>query len=200
MALIEFFFDFSSPYSYLASTQVERVAKAAGAPFEAKPFVLGAVFKASGNTAPGAIAAKAVYIARDVGAWARTYGVPFSFNDRFPVNAIRAHRMVLAVDDPALRWRVIQRIFRAFWGENADITDAAVLATLLREAGADADAATARHETPEVKDRLRANTDDAIARGAFGAPSFFVGDELFVGNDRLPFVERAAKGERIYVG
>lgn len=195
---IEFFFDFSSPYSYLASTQVAQVASRAGATFEAKPFVLGAVFKGSGNVMPGTVPAKAVHMLRDLGAWARDYGVPLQFNTRFPFNAIKAHRAVLAIDDEPARWRAIQRIFKAAWADDADVTDEAMLARLLDEAGCDATAALARHESQGVKDRLRALTDEALARGAFGAPTFFVGDEMFVGNDRLSFVERAARGERIY--
>jgi 2-hydroxychromene-2-carboxylate isomerase len=199
MPHIEFFFDFSSPYSYLASTQLEAVARRTGASFEAKPFVLGAVFKGSGNVMPGAVPAKALQMLRDLGAWARLYGVPFRFNPRFPFNAIKAHRMVLAIDDPGQRWRLVQRCFHAFWAEEADLGDEALLRQLLAECGADPEAVFARHESPEVKDRLRANTDDALGRGAYGAPTFFVGEEMFVGNDRLMFVERAARGEPVYV-
>jgi 2-hydroxychromene-2-carboxylate isomerase len=198
MANIEFFFDFSSPYSYLASTQIASVAARAGATFEARPFVLGAVLKGSGNTMPAAVPAKALQMLRDLGAWARLYGVPFVFNGRFPLNAMKAHRLVLTVEDRELRWRVIQRIFRAFWAEDADIADETLLRALLSECGADVTSAFENHESPAVKDALRANTDEAISRGAFGAPTFFVGDEMFVGNDRLSFVERAACGERIY--
>lgn len=197
---IEFFFDFSSPYSYLASTQVAQVAARAGATFEAKPFVLGAVFKGSGNVMPGTVPAKALHMLRDLGAWARDYGVPLRFNARFPFNAIKAHRAVLAVDDEAARWRAVRRIFAATWGEDADVTDEAELGRLLGEAGCDAAAALAKCESQAVKDRLRALTDDALTRGAFGAPTFFVGGEMFVGNDRLAFVERAARGKRLYAG
>jgi 2-hydroxychromene-2-carboxylate isomerase len=198
VATIEFFFDFSSPYSYLASTQVETVAERAGATFEAKPFVLGAVFKESGNPVPANVPAKAVHMLNDLGAWAREYRVPFKFNEIFPLNAIKAHRAVLAIDDQFLRWRAIQRIFKAFWVEGADIASPEVLTGLFAELGLDGAAILARTETQPIKDLLRANTDDALRRGAFGAPTFFVNGEMFVGNDRLPFVERAARGERIY--
>ena len=197
MAHVEMFFDLSSPYSYLASTQVEQVARRAGATFEAKPFVLGVVFQATGNRLPAAVAAKAAWMLNDLRAWARDYAVPFRLNDCFPFNAMKAHRLILAVEEAA-RWRVIQRCFRAFWSENADLADDAVLARLLRECGLEAEKLLPRVEEADIKLALRANTDDAIARGAFGAPTFFVGGELFVGNDRLPFVERAARGERVY--
>ena len=198
MPNIDLFFDFSSPYSYLASTQVEAVATRAGVSFDARPFLLGAVFKGSGNTMPGAVPAKAIHMLRDLGAWARLYEVPFVFNERFPFNAIKAHRVVLSIDDRKQRWRTIQRFFKAFWAEGEDLGDEVLLRSLLIECGVDAEAAFAKHESQEVKDQLRANTEEAISRGAFGAPTFFVGDEMFVGNDRLAFVERAARGETIY--
>lgn len=198
MAHIEFFFDFSSPYSYLASTQVEGIAHRTGASFEARPFVLGAVFKGSGNVVPASVPAKALQMLRDLGAWAREYGVPFQFNPAFPLNAMRAHRVVLAIEDAPARWAAVQRIFRAVWVDHDDITDPAAIGRILTDLQLDAASILGRHETPEIKDRLRANTDDALARGAYGAPTFFVGEEMFVGNDRLAFVERAARGERIY--
>jgi 2-hydroxychromene-2-carboxylate isomerase len=199
MSLIEFFFDLSSPYSYLASTQLDGLLARTGATLEPRPFVLAAVFKASENPAPREIAIKARYMARDVPAWARTYGVPFVWSDKFPLNAMKAHRVLVALDDPAARWSLTKRLFRAFWGEDRDLADPSVLAELVAAHGLDAPALLAATESPPVKDRLRANTDSAIERGAYGAPSFFVNGEYFIGNDRLAFVERAARGERLYV-
>lgn len=198
MPVVEFFFDLSSPYSYLASTRLDGLVARTGATLEPKPFVVAAVFKASGNLAPRDIAVKARYMFADIPAWARTYGIPFVWSDKFPVNAMKAHRLLLAVDDPAKRWALTKRLFRAFWADDRDLTDPAVLGELAAAEGLDAPALLAATETQAIKDRLRANTDSAIERGAFGAPSFFVNGEYFIGNDRLPFVERAAAGERIY--
>lgn len=196
--LIEFFYDFSSPYSYLAATQLEGLSARTGAPFEHKPFVLGAVFKATGNRMPAEVQAKAQWQLKDLASWAAGYGVPFTFPDSFPIFALHAMRQTIAADEQGLGWELSKAIYRAYWGEGRDITDASLLGELAASVGLDPAALAARSESPEVKDRLRANTDDAIRRGAFGAPTFLVGDQLFIGNDRIPFVERAARGERVY--
>jgi 2-hydroxychromene-2-carboxylate isomerase len=198
MAIIEFFYDFSSPYSFLAMTKLPEIAARTGAVLVPKPFVLGAVFKASGNHAPATVAAKAVYVAMDVAAWADTYDVVFTIPESFPINAIKAARMVVALEDRDQAWRLTDRLFRAYWSESQDITDGGVLAKLASELGLNGAALVAQTEQQAVKDKLRAHTDDAISRGAFGAPTIYVGDQMFVGNDRLNFVERAARGEQIY--
>lgn len=198
MATIELFYDYSSPYSYLAAMKLPEVAQRTGATLEYKPFVLGAVFKAVESHPPATVVAKAAYQLQDLQAWARDYGVPFNFPESFPINAIKAARMTIALIDHADRRRLTERIYRAYWGERQDITESAVLLRLANEAGLDGEALLAATERQEIKDQLRAYTEDAIARGSFGAPTMFVGDQMFIGNDRLPFVERAAQGERIY--
>jgi 2-hydroxychromene-2-carboxylate isomerase len=190
---IEFFFDFSSPYSYLAATQLPGVAERAGARIVYKPFVLAAIFKATGNDMPAKIAVKGTYMLEDLGRWARHYGVPFRFSSHFPVNTIKAMRLVLVADEQGKAEPAVQAAFRAIWVEDRDLTSPDVLADIARAAGLDAEAALAAIETQAIKDRLRAYTDEATARGAFGAPAIFVGDALFWGNDRLHFVEEAAR-------
>ena len=199
MATIEFFYDFTSPYSYLAATQIKQLAQKTGAAFQPKPFVLGAVFKAVGTEKIQAeFPAKGRAMWLDVAAWAKDYDVPLRFPDVFPVNSIKAARAVLAVADPEKAWQLTERIYRAYWSENADISQPDLLGKLVADVGLNALEVLAATDTPEIKDRLRANTTDAIERGAFGAPTIFVGDQLFFGNDRLHFVERAAKGERVH--
>lgn len=197
MPTIEFFYDFSSPYSYLASERIREVAARTGAAFAPKPFVLAAVFKAT-NPGRNFVPAQLAHLGRDVTAWADHLGIAFAFPSQFPVNAMRAHRLVLGVDDADAAWRLAGRIFRAMWAEGRDITSDEVLAQLAAAEGLDAAALLEKSEQPEIKARLREYTDDAIARGAFGAPTMFVGDQMFFGNDRLHFVERAANGERVY--
>jgi 2-hydroxychromene-2-carboxylate isomerase len=192
---VEFFFDLSSPYSYLAATQIDAIAARAGAEITWRPMVLGAVFKAAANAIPASSPPKARYMLADLTRWAEEYGVPFQMTSRFPVNALKAMRLVIAAErEAAGRGRDLAlAAFRALWVDDRDITDAAELHALAAAAGIDADRAVAAIENPEIKDALRANTDEALRRGAFGAPTFLVGDELFWGNDRLHFVERALK-------
>lgn len=191
MKKVEFFFDLSSPYSYLASTQLQALAERTGAEIVWRPMVLGAVFKATGNEMPARIPHKARWMGNDLARWADHYGVPFRFSSHFPANAIKAMRLVL-VDD-ARAADVARAGFRAMWAEDRDLTDEAVLRSIAEAGGLDPAAALQAIETPAIKDRLRANTDEAVARGAFGAPTMIVGDELFWGNDRLHFVEAALR-------
>jgi 2-hydroxychromene-2-carboxylate isomerase len=193
MKRVEFFFDLSSPYSYLASTQIADVAERAGAELAWRPFVLGAIFKSTGNTMPAAVPAKAQYMVRDLARWAAHYGVEFQMTSRFPVNAIKAMRLIVAADreSPSRAAAAAREAFRALWVHDRDVTAEGELRAIAAAAGLDAERALAMIESAEVKDTLRANGDEAIRRGAFGAPAIFVGDELFWGNDRLLFVEDA---------
>jgi 2-hydroxychromene-2-carboxylate isomerase len=191
---IEFFFDLSSPYSYLAATQLPAIAARVGAPIAWKPFVLFAVFKAAENDMPARVPAKARYMLKDLERWARHYNVEFRLNSRFPVNALKAMRLVVAAEEQGRAGETALEAFRAVWAQDKDVTDMTELAAVAERAGLDVGRAMAAIETQAIKDRLRAYTDDAIARGAFGAPAMFVGDELFWGNDRLHFLEEAAKG------
>lgn len=188
---LEFFFDFASTYSYLASTQVEALAARTGAQLVWRPMVLGAVFKATGNDLPARVAAKAKYLISDLKRWSQHYDVPFRMSSHWPANTVKAMRLVLVAEAEGKAAAVAHAGFRAMWVEDQDLTAEATLRAVATSAGLDADRALAAIETPELKDRLRQNTDEAIARGAFGAPALFVGDELFWGNDRLHFVEAA---------
>jgi 2-hydroxychromene-2-carboxylate isomerase len=190
-AVVEFFFDLSSPYSYLAATQIEAVAQRHGASVAWRPMVLGAVFKAAGNDMPAKVAAKARYMMADLDRWARHYGVPFRMSSRFPLSAIDAMRLILVADEAGRGGALARAAFSAMWTDDRDLGSPDVLAALCEEVGLEPGAALARTKAPEVKERLRQYTDDAVARGVFGAPAMFVGNELFWGNDRLLFVEQA---------
>jgi 2-hydroxychromene-2-carboxylate isomerase len=194
MKRVDFFFDLSSPYSYLAATQIGAIADKHGAELRWKPMVLAAVFKAVGNEMPARVAPKAKWMWRDLSHWAEQYGVPFQFTTRFPVNAISAERLVIAADAQGKAGAAALAAFRALWVDDLDITSEPVLRQIAAAGGVDGDVMAAIQSQP-VKDQLRANTDEAITRGAFGAPAIFVvgdaGEELFWGNDRLHFVETA---------
>jgi 2-hydroxychromene-2-carboxylate isomerase len=191
MKKLDFFFDLSSPYSYLAATQVGALAARCGAELAWRPMVLGAVFKAVGNEMPARVPPKARWMGQDLSRWADHYGVPWRMSSHFPLNTIKAMRLVL-VDD-AKAGAVALAAFRAMWAEDRDITRDDELTRIATAAGLDAAPALVAIDSSAIKDRLRHNTDEAVARGAFGAPTFLVGDELFWGNDRLHFVEAALR-------
>ncbi|MBK9516045.1 MAG: 2-hydroxychromene-2-carboxylate isomerase [Anaeromyxobacter sp.] len=191
MATLEFFFDFTSPYSYLASTQVEALAARTGATLRYRPFLLGGVFKATGNRAPIETVAKGRHMWTDLLRWSKRLEVPLRRPQTFPIPSILALRAVLAAPPEALG-AASQAVFRAVWAEDREVGKPEVLAAVLTEAGLDGAALVAA--APGQKEALVAQTQEAVDRGAFGAPTFFVGSELFVGNDRLDFVEQALRG------
>lgn len=190
---IEFFFDVGSSYSYLAATQLAGVTARTGVPVRWRPFLLGAVFKATGNDLPARIPAKARWMLADMAMWSRRYGIPFRLPSRFPMLTLRPQRALAAalrtVGADAIAGFALA-LFGAYWGEDQDVSTDPVIAAAARAAGLDADLVLAAIDRPETKDLLRATTDEAVRRGAFGAPSMFVGDVLFWGNDRLPMLEQ----------
>lgn len=191
---IEFFFDFGSPTTYLAHTQLPRIARETGAALQYRPMLLGGVFKATGNTSPVTVPAKGRWMGDDIARWARRYGVPFTFNPHFPINTLTLMRgaVGLQMRQPESFGRYADAVFAAMWVKPRNLGDAAVLAAVLGEAGLDADAFMALVGDPEVKAKLVANTEEAVARGVFGAPTCFVGTQMFFGQDRLDFVREAA--------
>jgi 2-hydroxychromene-2-carboxylate isomerase len=193
MKTLEFFFDLSSPYSYLAATQVEASGDRTGARLQWKPMLLGAVFKAVSNTMPATVVPKAQYMLKDLVRWAAHYGVPFRMSSRFPVNALKAMRLIVAAEASEKNAALALALFRAVWVDDRDVTSEDEMRAIAGEVGLDGSALLAAVETQEVKDKLRAYTDQAIARGVFGAPALLVGSELFWGNDRLHFVEDALR-------
>ena len=192
---LEFYYDYGSPYSYLADTQVETIAKRTGAALVRKPMLLGGVFKATGNALPMTVEQKSKWSAFDMPLWARHYGVTFQRNPFFPVNTLALMRGAAAAQIDGLFERYHPAIYKAMWVDGRNLNDIAEVAKVLTAAGLDAAKFGARIQEQDVKDRLKATTDEAVARGVFGAPTSFVGDMMFFGNDRLPFVEMALKGE-----
>lgn len=189
MATLEFFYDFVSPYSYLASTRVEAEAARVGGTVRFRPFLLGGVFNATGNKAPIEVAAKGRHMATDLGRWARRLGVPFAWPAKFPVLTVLPLRAAFAADRAGQLVPYTHALFRAYWAEGRDISDPAVVQEAATRAGLDGAALVAA--APGFKDALKAQTQEAVDRGSFGAPTFFVGQELFVGNDRLDFAIEA---------
>jgi 2-hydroxychromene-2-carboxylate isomerase len=192
---LEFYYDYGSPYSYLADTQVETIAKRTGAALVRKPMLLGGIFKATGNASPMTVPLKSKWSASDMPMWARHYGVPFRPNPYFPVNTLTLMRGAAAAQLDGFFERYHPAIYRAMWVDGRNLNHMTEVAKVLTEAGLDAARVGQRVQNQDVKDRLKATTDEAVARGVFGAPTCFVDDTMFFGNDRLPFVELALKGE-----
>ncbi len=189
-ASLELFFDVVSPYSYLASTQVAALAARHGISVRWRPFFLGGVMKATGNQPPATLPARAPYLLRDVQRWAAKYGVPLQFPRRFPANTLLAQRMLTALQSDEVA-RLAPGFFALYWAEGGDVTDPDTLRGRADALGFDGGALLAAAAGDEVKDRLKATTDEAVRRGAFGAPTFFFDGEMYFGNDRLVLLEDA---------
>jgi len=191
---IEFLFDYGSPFSYLANIQLPGFAKRNGAAVIYRPVLLGGVLKATANSSPMTVPAKARYFAVDMRRWAARYGVMLKLNPHpFMANTLSLMRGAVAAQRLGVFGAYHDAIYRAAWAEGLDLGEQAVLAGVMQRAGVNFSELIAATERQEVKDELRRNTEDAVARGAFGAPTFFVGDEMFWGNDRFDFVEEALR-------
>ena len=193
MKRAEFFFDFGSPASYLAYTQLDGIARRTGAEIVYRPMLLGGVFKATGNASPAMVPAKGKWMNADLARFARRYGVPFAHNPFFPVNTLLMMRGAAAFElEGALR-PYADAMFKAMWVDQKNMNDMATAAGVLTAAGIDPAAFMTKAESQPAKDRLKATTEEAVARGVFGAPTTFVGDDMFFGQDRLDFIEEALR-------
>ena len=188
---LEYFFDYVSPFSYLADSQLPALIERTGAELVHRPFLLGGVMQATGNSPPFAVPAKGRYVGTDVARWVERYGLMVQPNPHFPINTVKALRAALVAQADGGFAAFHEAAFRATWCEAANLADVEVLRSVLEKAGLDAGRVLARIGEPAIKEQLKANTAEAVERGAFGSPTFFVGDEMFFGNDRLDFVEEA---------
>ena len=202
MRSVDFYFDFSSTNSYFAAFMLPEICARNDARLNWMPTHFAALFRGTGFDVMAMTARKARYLWRDHARYAELTGLPFKRPRRFPIKTAAALRTVVAAGratgaDEESRERahcsISQAIMRAYWERDQDISDPAVIATIATGAGFDGDALMAAADSATVRDELTAITDRAIARGVFGAPTFFVGDEIFWGKDRLDFVERWLK-------
>ncbi|MDP7452450.1 MAG: 2-hydroxychromene-2-carboxylate isomerase [Arenicellales bacterium] len=192
---VEFFYDFGSPTVYLAATQLPAIAAAVGATIDWRPMLLGGVFKSTGNQSPVVVPAKAAYMNNDLKRFAKRYGVPFRFNPHFPINTLALMRGAVAYqDDVVVSSTYRDAIFMAIWVEARNLNEPDVIGQVLSDAGLDPAELMNRIGQQTVKDQLIANTEEAVNRGVFGAPTFFVGERMFFGQDRLDFVADALSG------
>jgi 2-hydroxychromene-2-carboxylate isomerase len=188
---VEFFFDFGSPASYLAWTQLPQIADKAGAQLIWKPMLLGGVFKATGNQSPVMIPSKGAWMLKDLARFARRYGAPMNFNPHFPINTLTLMRGAAGYQGSERFERYVKIIFEALWVEKKNLGKPEVVAEVLSAAGFDPAELERLVSDETVKERLKATTEEAIKRGVFGAPTFFVGEEMHFGQDRLDFVSEA---------
>jgi 2-hydroxychromene-2-carboxylate isomerase len=191
--VFEFYFDLVSPYSYLAATQIGALCERTSAQAIYKPVLLAAIMQATGNQPPLSVAVppKQSWMLRDVKDWAAFYGIPLAFPKSFPFNSLKVQRLLIAAEDQGALVPLTHALYDALWGQGEPVTDLAKLSAYVTSAGFAAEAMLARTEDSEVKARLKANTDEAIARGAFGAPTFAYGNRIYWGNDRMVLLEAA---------
>jgi 2-hydroxychromene-2-carboxylate isomerase len=188
MPAIDFWYEFASTYSYPTAMRIENMAADADIAVRWRPFLLGPIFKAFGwNDSPFNIfIAKGRYMWRDLERVCEADGLPLKLPPvRFPQNGLKAARLALVGEAKGWTPAFTRAVFAANYAEQKDISEDATLRDILNELGVNTDAALAAAGMPEIKNALRAQTDEAAKRGIFGAPSFTVGDELFWGNDRL---------------
>jgi 2-hydroxychromene-2-carboxylate isomerase len=190
---VEFFFDVGSPASYLAWTQLPAICEQLRARLVYRPMLLGGVFQATGNASPAAIAAKGRYTLVDLMRFARRYSVPFAPNPHFPINTLGVMRTVASVQASQSEnlERLLQVIFSALWVRSLNLNVAEIVQETVAAGGFDPTSLQAGAAAPATKVALRATTDEAVQRGVFGAPTFFVGEDMFFGQDRLDFVREA---------
>ncbi len=194
MRRVEFFFDCSSPWTYLAFHRIEAVA--AGAQLEWRPFLVGGVFNTVNPTVYAQRASptpsKLRYYGKDLADWARSYGLRIEMPSVFPVNSVAAMRACFVALEYDRLPTFARAVFEAYWGRDEDISQADVLARICESVGLDAGNVAQKIASPAYKQKLRDNTDELIERGGFGTPTIFVdGDDMYFGNDRLVLVQEA---------
>jgi 2-hydroxychromene-2-carboxylate isomerase len=201
VATLEFFFDCSSPWTYLAFTRLPALLERTKAAVVWRPILVGGVFNEvnrdvydrRANPEPR----KASYYEKDLQDWARLCGIRIGKPPAFPVRAVSVMRCVIAADEKGALVPFARAAFETYWGDLEDISRKDVLAKIAQRVGLDGDALLARSEAPEIKNGLRVNTEEVIARGGFGSPTMFVnGRDMYFGNDRLPLVEAALAASR----
>ncbi len=189
---IEFYFDFSSPYSYIAAEVIDGLAEKYGRKVKWRPMLLGVVFQKTGQPLLVNVPLKGEYSLRDFARSARYHGVPFRFPAKFPMSTVSAARAYywLHGQDCGKARAFARAAFRAYWVDSRDISDLAVLQDIAASLGIDGTALAAGIATPEIKERLKVETNTALAKGMCGAPYFVVDNEPFWGVDRLPQIEK----------
>lgn len=197
MTKLEFFFDCSSPWNYLGFHNVQPLAAEFGVPITWRPILVGGVFNAVNEDIYAArenpLPRKADYMAKDLADWARVAGLAIMHRPSiFPINSVKAMRGCFVAEAEGKLVPFAMAVFEAYWGDDKDIADDGVLSEICAAVGIEPSAFFEQIAKPELKDKLRANTDELIARGGYGAPTMFINErDMYFGNDRLPLVRDA---------
>ena len=199
MATVEFHFDFGSPNAYLSHLVIPRIAQRTGATFEYVPVLLGGVFRSTNNRSPmesfQGVKNKLEYQQLEMQRFIRRHAITrFAFNPFFPVNTLMIMRGAVAAQMEGVFARYVDEVFRHMWADPKKMDDPDVARAALEDSGLNGARLLERTQEPAVKDRLLQNTQKSVERGTFGSPTFFVGDEIFFGKDRLRDVEEEILG------
>ncbi len=198
---VEFHFDFGSPNAYLAHLVLPEIESRTGVRFQYVPVLLGGVFKATHNVSPAVslqgIKNKGEYAALETRRFLEKHGITrYARNPFFPVNTLQIMRGAIVAEHEGFFEKYVDEVYRHMWAEPKKMDDVEVIRSALNASGLAADAILDGTRNPEVKQQLISNTESAVARGVFGSPSFFVGDELFFGKDRLREVEEEIEAQK----
>ncbi len=189
---LDFYFDFGSPTAYLAYKRLLQLEEQYGLQINYVPMLLGGVFKATENVSPVAIPAKGAYMgAHDLPRFCKRYGVELKFNPFFPINTLNLMRGAIAAQRLGCFDKYLDVVYDAVWVQEKNMGDLEIVAQVLSDGGLETQTLLELSQDPEIKQALIDNTEAAVARGAFGAPTMYMGDEMFFGQDRLDFVEEA---------
>ena len=195
MVPVEFHFDFGSPNAYLSHKVIPAIEQRTGARFEYVPILLGGVFKLTNNRSPAesfqGVRNKMEYQRLEMERFVRRHGIAFQFNPFFPVNTLMLMRGAIAAQSLGVFARYVDEMFRCMWAEPKKLDDAEVLRATLQASGFDSQRFFELTQEPAIKEQLMANTARSVERGAFGSPTFFVGEDMFFGKDQLRDVEEA---------
>ena len=201
MKTVDFYFDFGSPNAYLAHKLIPSIAQRTGASFNYVPVLLGGVFKLTNNIPPMQqfkdVKNKREYLQREMQRFVQKHAVPFQRNPHFPVNTVTVMRGAMVAQQEGFLPRYVDAVYPHMWETPKKLDDVEVIRATLTEASLDAEHILARTQEQEIKDALANSTQAAVTRGIFGCPSFFVGEEMFFGKDRLAQVEEEILRARI---
>mgnify|MGYP000335373611 CR=1 FL=1 len=189
---IEFYFDFGSPTAYLAHTQLKSIANKHNADLIYEPMLLCAVLKATKNSTPALVPAKGRYLmTQDLPRFIKRYRVKFKMNSFFPINTTTLMRGCFAAKELGVFEHYVDTVYDAMWTKSVNMGDETVFVNILNEAGINGEKILSLIQTDSIKDALKVNTHKAIDKGAFGAPTMFIGEDMYFGQDRLEFIEAA---------